>query len=303
MAKILIIDDNEKNIELFKDFVESWGYSTILAYQGREAIEIAQKEKPDAIILDVMLPGMSGYEVCSELKDNPVTRFIPIVMVTALPDMENRAHGFSLGTDNFLIKPVNYKELRAILGSLLRKKSWFEAMESKEDVIQSFITIVNILQPKHQIDTKKGKYIYYNRLLRYLRVSDEEKDNILTTAIMLDLGKTIFGENRTKNENLKIISGLKLARVTVPLIKYVEQYSTGVSPEVKDDVEKMKLQQEADILVVLESFDTIVRENNEDMKIALKKLRERAKALVYSQHVVAGLEQTINDACFTESLK
>ena len=303
MAKILIIDDNEKNIELFKDFVESWGYSTILAYQGREAIEIAQKEKPDAIILDVMLPGMSGYEVCSELKDNPVTRFIPIVMVTALPDMENRAHGFSLGTDNFLIKPVNYKELRAILGSLLRKKSWFEAMESKEDVIQSFITIVNILQPKHQINTKKGKYIYYNRLLRYLRVSDEERDNILTTAIMLDLGKAVFGDNRTKNESLKIISGLKLAIVIVPLIKYVEQYSTGVSPEVKEDIQRLKLQQEADVLVVLESFDKIVRENNEDMNIAFKKLREMAKELDYSRIVVAGLEQTINDACFTESLK
>ena len=123
MAKVLIIDDNEKNIELFKDFVESWGYSTILAYQGREAIELAQKEKPDAIILDVMLPGMSGYEVCSELKDNPATRFIPIVMVTALTDYADRVHGFNVGADNFLVKPVNYRELRAILGSLLRKKA------------------------------------------------------------------------------------------------------------------------------------------------------------------------------------
>ncbi|MDD4320780.1 MAG: response regulator [Acidaminococcaceae bacterium] len=303
MAKVLIIDDNEKNIELFKDFVESWGYSTILAYQGQEVIELAKKEKPDAIILDVMLPGMSGYEVCSELKDNPVTRFIPIVMVTALTDYADRVHGFNVGADNFLVKPVNYRELRAILDSLLRKKAWLETMESKEDVMRAFITAVNVLEPEYTIDLKNGKYVYYHRLLRYLRVSTEVRDHILTTAIMLDVGEAIFGENKTENESIKIISSLKLAKATVPLMKYVEQYSKGVSLAIQEDIKNLKLQQEADILVVLENFGVIMRETGEDINVALKTLKESAIAFGYSKSIVAGLEQTITDALFAESLK
>jgi len=303
MAKILIIDDNEKNIELFKDFVEGWGYSTILAYQGREAIEIAQKEKPDAIILDVMLPGMSGYEVCSELKDNPVTRLIPIVMVTALPDMENRAHGFNLGTDNFLIKPVNYKELRAILGSLLRKKKWLEAMENKVDVLKSFIAAVNILAPECHIDTKTGKYAYYNRLLRYLHVPEEVKEHILTTAVMCDLEEAIKGIRKDENDIFQIIADLKLSEITVPLMKYVEQYSTEVGDEIKEKINSLKLQQEADILVVVEKFAILAREEKENLDIAFKRLKAVAREHSYSKEVIAGLEQTITDAHFVESLK
>lgn len=303
MAKVLIIDDNEKNIELFKDFVESWGYSTILAYQGREAIELAQKEKPDAIILDVMLPGMSGYEVCSELKDNTVTRFIPIVMVTALTDYADRVHGFNVGADNFLVKPVNYRELRAILGSVLRKKAWIENMESKENVMKAFITAVNILEPEDKIDLKNGKYIYYYRLLRYLRVSNEVREHILTTAIMLDLGEIIFGKNKTENESIKIISNLKLAKATVPLMKYVEQYPTEVTGEIKEKIDSLKLQQEADILVVVESFAILAREEKGNFDIAFKKLKAMATEHSYSKEVIAGLEQTITDAHFVESLK
>jgi len=303
MAKVLIIDDNEKNIELFKDFVESWGYSTILAYQGQEAIELAKKEKPDAIILDVMLPGMSGYEVCSELKDNPLTRFIPIVMVTALPDMENRAHGFKLGTDNFLIKPVNYKELRAILGSLLRKKKWLETMENRVDVLKSFIMTVNILAPQYQIDTKSGKYACYNRLLRYLRVTEEVKEHILTTAVVRDLEKAVTAVSENKNDIFKIMTVLKLAEVTEPLMQYVEEYLTEVSQATKEKIDSLNLQQEADILVVVERFADLVSTENEDLDITLQRLKEMATQGNYSKEVMAGLEQTITDAHFAESLK
>lgn len=64
MGKVLIIDDNKKNVELMRDFIESWGYDAIVAYQGMKALEMAREELPDIILLDVMLPGMSGFEVC-----------------------------------------------------------------------------------------------------------------------------------------------------------------------------------------------------------------------------------------------
>ncbi|WP_370860197.1 response regulator [Phascolarctobacterium faecium] len=70
MKTVLIVDDNIKNLDLFKDFVESWGYETVTAQQGKDAISLAERYLPDIILLDVMLPGMSGYEVCRELKEN-----------------------------------------------------------------------------------------------------------------------------------------------------------------------------------------------------------------------------------------
>ena len=177
------------------------------------------------------------------------------------------------------------------------------SMESKEDVMKTFLTAVNVLEPEYTIDMKNGKYIYYNRLLRYLRVSTEVREHILTTAIMLDLGEAIFGENKTENESIKIISSLKLAKATVPLMKYVEQYHKGVSLAIQEDIKNLKLQQEADILVVLENFGVIMREKGEDINAALKTLKESAIAFGYSKSIVAGLEQTITDALFTESLK
>lgn len=76
MKTVLIVDDNIKNLDLFKDFVESWGYETVTAQQGKDAISLAERYLPDIILLDVMLPGMSGYEVCRELKENTKTQHI-----------------------------------------------------------------------------------------------------------------------------------------------------------------------------------------------------------------------------------
>jgi len=86
-------------------------------------------------------------------------------------------------------------------------------------------------------------------------------------------------------------------------MKYVEQYSKGVSLAIQEDIKNLKLQQEADILVVLENFGVIMRETGEDINVALKTLKESAIAFGYSKSIVAGLEQTITDALFAESLK
>ena len=134
MKTVLIVDDNIKNLDLFKDFVESWGYETVTAQQGKDAISLAERYLPDIILLDVMLPGMSGYEVCRELKENTKTQHIPVVMITVLNDIADRIHGYKIGADQFLVKPVDYNELHAILDSLFGKKSMFDEMESRGSV-------------------------------------------------------------------------------------------------------------------------------------------------------------------------
>ena len=151
MKTVLIVDDNIKNLDLFKDFVESWGYETVTAQQGKDAISLAERYLPDIILLDVMLPGMSGYEVCRELKENTKTQHIPVVMITVLNDIADRIHGYKIGADQFLVKPVDYNELHAILDSLFGKKSMFDEMESRGTVIESLNVLLKQCLPSEAV--------------------------------------------------------------------------------------------------------------------------------------------------------
>jgi two-component system cell cycle response regulator len=122
-SSVLIVDDNEQNIELLQAYLETLGCSINTARDGIEAmarVEDTDKPLPDLILLDVMMPRMSGFEVCRKLKDDPRTRTIPVMMVTALNELGDIERGVESGTDDFVTKPVNKLELITRVKSLLR---------------------------------------------------------------------------------------------------------------------------------------------------------------------------------------
>jgi two-component system, OmpR family, alkaline phosphatase synthesis response regulator PhoP len=117
---VLLVDDNEQNLELLTAYVEELGCRLALARDGVEAMEMVTKEPPDLILLDVMMPRMSGFQVCTKLKGTPAYRDIPIVMVTALNEVNDVERAVDSGADDFLTKPVNKLELLTRVRSLLR---------------------------------------------------------------------------------------------------------------------------------------------------------------------------------------
>ena len=120
---ILIIDDNHQNVELLQAYLEALSCRTITAKDGLEAMEFIedpQQPMPDLILLDIMMPRMSGFEVCHKLKEDPATRSIPVMMITALNELGDIERGVESGTDDFLTKPVNKLELITRVKSLLR---------------------------------------------------------------------------------------------------------------------------------------------------------------------------------------
>jgi len=119
-ARILIADDNVQNVELLQAYLDDLDCETLTAYDGSETLEKVAAEKPDLILLDIMMPKISGYEVCSRLKSDPGTRAIPILMITALNELGDIERGVQAGTDDFLTKPVNKLELLTRVRSLLR---------------------------------------------------------------------------------------------------------------------------------------------------------------------------------------
>src|SRR5258708_19737079 len=119
-SKILIADDNHQNCELLDGYLADEGYQIEMAYDGQQALDAVVKSQPDLILLDIMMPKMSGYEVCQRLKSNPKTRQIPVIMVTALAEMGDIEKAVNAGTDDFLTKPVNKLELTTRVRFALR---------------------------------------------------------------------------------------------------------------------------------------------------------------------------------------
>ncbi len=119
-STILIADDNEQNVELLQAYLDDVGCTVVVARDGEETLEKVAEAKPDLILLDIMMPKMSGYEICRTLKSNPETASIPICMVTALNETGDIERAVDAGTDDFLSKPIHRLELLTRIRSLLR---------------------------------------------------------------------------------------------------------------------------------------------------------------------------------------
>src|SRR5262245_30985312 len=132
-AKILVVDDEAKNVKLLEAILLPRGYEVVHASNGEEALQQVQQERPDLILLDVMMPVMDGFEACRILKENADTRLIPVVIMTALGQVEDRIQGIEAGADDFLTKPVHRDELLARIRTSLRLK---QTIDRKVDVLQ-----------------------------------------------------------------------------------------------------------------------------------------------------------------------
>jgi two-component system alkaline phosphatase synthesis response regulator PhoP len=119
---ILVVDDNQQNLELVQAYLEDIECETAAARDGIEALEMVTQRKPDLILLDVMMPRMSGFEVCRRLKNNPETGDIPVIMVTALNEFGDIERGIDSGTDDFVSKPINRLELLTRIKTMLKLK-------------------------------------------------------------------------------------------------------------------------------------------------------------------------------------
>lgn len=119
-STVLIVDDNEQNVELLQAYLESLPVRIEIARDGVEAMQAVRRVKPDLILLDIMMPRMSGFQVCREVKGNPDTRDIQILTVTALNELGDVEQAAECGTDDFVSKPVNKFELLTRVKSLLR---------------------------------------------------------------------------------------------------------------------------------------------------------------------------------------
>ena len=143
-SKILIADDNQQNCELLDAYLAHEDYEIAMAYDGRQTLDRVASWEPDLILLDIMMPKLSGYEVCKQLKSDERTRAIPILMVTALNEKNDIEKAVQAGCDDFLTKPVNQLELKTRVKSLLRVRH----LTNERDRLLAYLAEVESNLPK-----------------------------------------------------------------------------------------------------------------------------------------------------------
>lgn len=212
--KILVVDDMKNNLNIMQEFLLPLGYEVILANSGKEALKKVKEHSFNVILLDIMMPEMDGYEVARLLKDDEETKIIPIVMITALKDVDDRVRALEAGADDFLNKPFEGTELKARVQSLLkvnayhkhlrdyRKQLEIEVQKKTKELKEAFEKIKeSSLETIHRLtfaaeykDDGTGAHIqrigfYSAAIARKLGLSDKEVGNILYAAPMHDIGK------------------------------------------------------------------------------------------------------------------
>lgn len=187
-AHILVVDDLPANTRVLEALLTRDGYRVTVAEDGEQALEIVARERPDLVLLDILMPKMDGYEVCRQLKSDPLTRLIPVVLVTGLTDTDSRVRGLEVGADDFMAKPFIVPEMRARVASLLRIKRYTDALDSAESVILSLAMTIEA----RDLATKG----HCQRLAHYavalgerIGLSDDDIDTLRVGGYLHDIGK------------------------------------------------------------------------------------------------------------------
>jgi class 3 adenylate cyclase len=136
VPKVLVVDDTPLNVKLLGDLLAVKGYAVTTAQSGEEALAKLAADVPDIVLLDVMMPGLSGYDVCRRIRENADTALLPVVMVTSLDPQQERVHGIEAGADDFLAKPINQPELFARVRSLLRIKALQDEVHRQAEALK-----------------------------------------------------------------------------------------------------------------------------------------------------------------------
>ena len=187
-AHILVVDDLPANLRLLESLLLADGHRVSIAANGEEALAAVERERPDLVLLDILMPKIDGYEVCRRLKAEPSTRLIPVVLVTGLTETDSRIRGLQVGADDFMTKPFIVPELRARVASLLRLKRYTDALDSAESVI---LSLAMTIEARDQATEGHCQRLaeYASALGQRLGLSSEEIDTLRVGGYLHDIGK------------------------------------------------------------------------------------------------------------------
>src|ERR1700693_2553280 len=185
---VLVADDQAANRELLEELLTAQGYKVIAVPDGAAAVEQLTRTQVDLVLLDVMMPYLNGFEVCEKIKNNPDTYLIPVIMITALSDKQDRLEGIKVGADDFLSRPVDRSELLARVRSLLKLKLRTDELERAESVL---FTLARSIEGKDPYTHGHCERLsdFSARLGEHLELSEDQITALRRAGIVHDVGK------------------------------------------------------------------------------------------------------------------
>jgi len=187
-GKLIVVDDYVPNANGMRDLLAAAGYAVRVAYNGEDALRLVAEEAPDLVLVDVIMPGMSGVQLCRELKRRGGTRLTPVVLITASQDRDDRIAGLEAGADDFLGKPIDLQELRTRVRSLLRVKQLTDELESTEAIMTMLGHIVEARDPYTEGHCQRLAE-YATALGAALHLDVADIDTLNRGAVLHDVGK------------------------------------------------------------------------------------------------------------------
>jgi putative two-component system response regulator len=247
-ARILVVDDEPAIIDVLSRLLTRDGYNVITARNGAEALDIVDRQKPDLILLDVMMPLIDGFTVCQRLKNDEHTALIPITMLTGQDDFEHRKRGMEVGADDFLSKPFEQSMLRARIKSQLRIKRLTDQLEHTESVIFMLAMAIEEKDAYTEGHLQRLKH-YSEQLAMALELDDDTVRAVRYGGILHDIGKigvseailtkpdVLTADEREQMEKhpaigARIVSQMRFAQEVAPIVRHHhERWDGGGYPD------------------------------------------------------------------------
>jgi putative two-component system response regulator len=303
--RVLVVEDNPNTMTLMRDLLSSRGYEVVAVPDAAQAEAEILNRVPDLVLSDVVMPGKSGYELCRELKENPVTRLVPFVLMTGLSEREDRVRGIEAGADDFLSKPIFPEELFARVKSLIKLKEFTDELETAESVLCTLGLSVESRDPYTEGHCERLA-VNASDLGRHVHLHEEEIVALRRGGYLHDLGKIAVpdeilkkGANLTPEEwaimKLHPVAGeticrpLKSLRLVLPIIRSHHEHFDGSG--YPDGLAGRDIPLLARILQVVDVYDAL--RTARPYKPALRHeqaaitMREEAQAGLWDEELVA----------------
>jgi putative two-component system response regulator len=275
-ATILVADDDEANLELLSGMLSAAGYDVLCASNGQEALSSVNQGLVDIALLDVIMPAGSGFSVCQQIKSNPQTRLLPVILVTGLSELDDRIHGIMCGADDFLRKPVSKHEVLARVHSLLQIKEFTSELENAEAVLFALAASIEAKDPYTEGHCQRLAE-YSVALADRLGLGEEARTALRRAGVVHDIGKVavpdhiLLKSGPLTDEEWKIMKQhpligericqpLKSFRLVTPIIRHHHERLDGSG--YPDGLKGQQIPRTAQVLQTVDIYDALTTDRS-----------------------------------------